>query len=133
MSDYPTFDELGKKKEIKKDKIYFSNVFSKIENSEKNKEYIKLQSNLNSLSRDVRLLQDFVNRNNFGKKKLGLKKGFRYKNLIAQSNMAIRRKQNGRHSTILGILSKYISTEIDSKNKYKSKNKNKKILSLLKN
>ena len=56
MSDYPTFDELGKKKEIKKDKIYFSNVFSKIENSEKNKEYIKLQSNLNSLSRDVRLL-----------------------------------------------------------------------------
>ena len=68
MSDYPTFDELGKKKEIKKDKIYFSNVFSKIENSEKNKEYIKLQSNLNSLSRDVRLLQDFVNRNNFGKK-----------------------------------------------------------------
>jgi len=132
MSDYPTFDELGKKKEIKKDKIYFSNVFSKIENPEKNKEYIKLQSNLNSLSRDVRLLQDFVNRNNFGKKKLGLKKGFRYKNLIAQSNMAIRRKQNGRHSTILGILSKYISTEIDSKNKYKSKNKNKKNIKLTK-
>ena len=51
---------------------------------------------------------------------------------IAQSNMAIRRKQNGRHSTLLGILSKYISTEIDSKNKYKSKNKNKKNIKLTK-
>ena len=133
MSEYPELEEMEKKKnENKKDKIYFSNCFSKVTKSEKNKEYTKLQSNLNSLSRDVRLLQDFVNRNNFGKKKLGLKKGFRYKNLIAQSNMAIRRKQNGRHSTILGILSKYISTEIDSKNKYKSKNKNKKNIKLTK-
>ena len=47
--------------------------------------------------------------------------------------MAIRRKQNGRHSTILGILSKYISTEIDSKNKYKSKNKEEKKYLLEKN
>ena len=126
MSDYPELEEMEKKKnENKNDKIYFSNCFSKVTKSEKNKEYTKLQSNLNSLSRDVRLLSDFVNRNNFGKKKLGQKKGFRYKNFVAQSNFAIKKKKDGRHSSILDIISNYINSQISYKKKSKPKTKSK--------
>ena len=51
-----------------KNQIKFSNVFSNLSKAEKNKQYINLQSNLNTLSKDVRLLIDYA-KSDFEKKK----------------------------------------------------------------
>ena len=110
--------------EYKKDKLYFSNAFSKFTKSEKNKEYQNLQSNLNSLSRDVRLLIDFVNKDKFSKNKG--KKGTQYRKLIAKGNFLLRKKQNGNNSSILNIINNYIKSQADKKkvtSEKKSRNK----------
>ena len=126
MSDNQTTDNSPLDDSYKKDKIYFSNVFSKVSKSEKNKQYQNLQNGLRSLSKDVRLLEDFANKDNFGKgKKLVKRKGYQYKNFIAKSNFLLRRKQ-GRHSTFLDIINNYIYGQAN-KDKSSSKKKGKKL------
>ena len=126
MSDNQTTDNSPMDDSYKKDKIYFSNVFSKVSKSEKNKQYQNLQNGLRSLSKDVRLLEDFANKDNFGKgKKLVKRKGYQYKNFIAKSNFLLRRKQ-GRHSTFLDIINNYIYGQAN-KDKSSSKKKGKKL------
>ena len=126
MSDNQTTDNSPMDDSYKKDKIYFSNVFSKVSKSEKNKQYQNLQNGLRSLSKDVRLLEDFANKDNFGKgKKLVKRKGYQYKNFIAKSNFLLRRKQ-GRHSTFLDIINNYIYGQAN-KDKSLSKKKGKKL------
>ena len=125
MSDYNTINFSNLQDEHKKDKIYFTNVFSKVTKSEKNKQYQKLQTNIFSLSRDVKLLEDFVNQDKYGKNKnIGSKKV--YKNFIAKSNFLLRKKKNERRSSILDIISNYINSQINKdKDSSKKKNKNK--------
>ena len=126
MSDNQTTDNSPMDDSYKKDKIYFSNVFSKVSKSEKNKQYQNLQNGLRALSKDVRLLEDFANKDNFGKgKKLVKRKGYQYKNFIAKSNFLLRRKQ-GRHSTFLDIINNYIYGQAN-KDKSSSKKKGKKL------
>jgi hypothetical protein len=53
----------------KDDKYFFSNVFSKIGNFEKNKRYIQLQNDLDLLKQNVRLMEEFTNKEKLGKRK----------------------------------------------------------------
>ena len=126
MTDYQTIDNSLNDESYKKDKIYFSNVFSRVSKSEKNKQYQNLQNGLRSLNKDVKLLEDFANKDNFGRgKKLVVRKGYQYKNFIAKSNFLLRRK-NGRKSTFLDIINNYIYAQAN-KNKNSSKKKGKKL------
>ena len=108
--------------ENKKDKIYFSNVFSKVNKSEKNKQYQNLQNNLISLSKDVRLLEDFVNKDKYGKNKK-YTSAMKYKKFVARSNFLLNKKNN-RLSSLLNVISNYIVTQ-NEKKKEESKKKNK--------
>ena len=125
MSDYKTINYSNSNDENKKDKIYFRNVFSKVTKSEKNKQYQKLQTNIFSLSRDVKLLEDFVNQDKYGRnKKLETKKA--YKNFIAKSNFVLQKKQNKNRISLLNIINNYINSQInkeDDSTKKKIKNK----------
>ena len=125
MSDYKTINYSNSNDENKKDKIYFRNVFSKVTKSEKNKQYQKLQTNIFSLSRDVKLLEDFVNQDKYGRnKKLETKKA--YKNFIAKSNFVLQKKQNKNRISLLNIINNYINSQInkeDDSPKKKIKNK----------
>ena len=125
MSDYNTINYSNSNDEHNKDKIYFTNVFSKVTKSEKNKQYQKLQTNIFSLSRDVKLLEDFVNQDKYGRnKKLETKKA--YKNFIAKSNFVLQKKQNKNRKSLLNIINNYINSQInkeDDSPKKKIKNK----------
>ncbi len=69
-SNEPNIDLTKDEHEEKnKKKIYFDNVFSKMEKSDKSKRYVKLVNDLNLLEKDVKLLEDYVNRDKYGKKK----------------------------------------------------------------
>ena len=78
MNDYPLTQNYNSKEQERKNKIYFTNVFSRVNKSEKDKQYQKLQNNLNLLNKDVKLLADYANRDNMSKKKR-----FRYGKLNA--------------------------------------------------
>ena len=125
MSDYKTINYSNSNDENKKDKIYFRNVFSKITKSQKNKQYQKLQTNIFSLSRDVKLLEDFVNQDKYGRnKKLESKKV--YKNFIDKTNFVLQKKQNKNRISLLNIINNYINSQInkeDDSSKKKIKNK----------
>ena len=84
-------------------KIYFSNVFSKVNKSEKNKQYQNLQNNLISLSKDVRLLEDFVNKDKYGKNKK-FSSAMKYKKFVGRSNFLLNKKNN-RLSSLLNVIS----------------------------
>jgi len=107
--------------ENKKDKIYFSNVFSKVNKSEKNKQYQNLQNNLISLSKDVRLLEDFVNKDKYGKNKK-FSSAMKYKKFVGRSNFLLNKKNN-RLSSLLNVISNYIISQ-NEKKKEESKKKN---------
>ena len=114
----------------KNDKVYFSNVFSKVGKSEKSKQYQNLQNSIYSLSRDVRLLEDYVNKDKYGKiKKFEPKKV--YKNLVARSNFLLRKKINTRNSNLINIIGKYINTQNNEGN-HSSKKKSKNIIKQIK-
>ena len=119
--------------EIKK-KIRFSNVFSKMKKGEKNKQYTNLQSNLNNLSRDVRLLVDFASKDSSGKvKDRNLTKGYQYKKFIDRSNFLLAKKKNKRFTSILNIINNYIDSHqkhLDQKAMKEAKYNKKKVKEL---
>ena len=91
-----------------KNQIKFSNVFSKMSKTEKNKQYINLQTNLNSLSKDVRLLIDFSKDKYEKMKSKSSNKDYQYKRFLARSNFLLRRNRNKKFTSILNILNNYI-------------------------
>ena len=111
-------------------KISSSNIFSKLSRTEKNKQYINLQSNLNTLSKDVRLLIDYA-KNDFEKKKnKSSNKDYQYKQFLARSNFLLQKNRNKRFTSILNILNNYINlnqAKLDALAKKKGKFKKNKI------
>lgn len=133
MNDYPLTQDLNNKEQERKNKIYFSNVFSRINKSEKDKQYQKLQNGLNLLSRDVKLLGDYANRDNIGKKKRfrygkanALSGGNQYKKFIGRFSVLLKRKMNARNSNTLVILTNNANS-INKNNNINSPNKNRNI------
>ena len=108
MEDNISNKKMGKEDD-EKNKNFFSNVFSNIPKPEKNKQYIILQSNINSLSNDVRLLHDYVNKDKFGKNKgNSSNKDNLYKKFVARSKFILDKNKGKRFTSILNILGNYI-------------------------
>ena len=117
-----------------KNQIKFSNVFSKMSKTEKNKQYINLQTNLNSLSKDVRLLIDFSKDKYEKMKSKSSNKDYQYKRFLARSNFLLRRNRNKKFTSILNILNNYIESHQNKleelarrRNKFKNNKKLNKI------
>jgi hypothetical protein len=113
-----------------KNQIKFSNVFSKMSKTEKNKQYINLQTNLNSLSKDVRLLIDFSKDKYEKMKSKSSNKDYQYKRFLARSNFLLQKNRNKRFTSILNILNNYINlnqAKLDALAKKKGKFKKNKI------
>ena len=114
-------------------KINSSDIFSKLSKIEKNKQYVNLQTNLNSLSKDVRLLIDY-SKSDFEKKKgKSSNKDYQYKKFLARSNFLLRGNRNKRFTSILNILNNYIDlnqAKLEALAKKKAKLKKYKINSL---
>ena len=90
-------------------KISSSDIFSKLSRTEKNKQYINLQSNLNTLSKDVRLLIDYAKSDFEKKKNKSSNKDYQYKQFLARSNFLLQKNRNKRFTSILNILNNYIN------------------------
>ena len=117
-----------------KNQIKFSNVFSKMSKTEKNKQYINLQTNLNSLSKDVRLLIDFSKDKYEKMKSKSSNKDYQYKRFLARSNFLLRKNRNKKFTSILNILNNYIESHQNQleelarrRNKFKNNKKLNKI------
>ena len=110
MNEFKTKKNFSMKDADIKKQIKFSNVFSKISKSEKNKQYINLQSNLNSLSKDVRLLIDFTKNKYEKMKSKSSNKDYQYKRFLARSNFLLRRNANKKFTSILNIINNYIES-----------------------
>jgi len=111
-------------------KISSSNIFSKLSRTEKNKQYINLQSNLNTLSKDVRLLIDYAKSDFEKKKNKSSNKDYQYKQFLARSNFLLQKNRNKRFTSILNILNNYINlnqAKLDALAKKKGKFKKNKI------
>ena len=111
-------------------KISSSNIFSKLSRTEKNKQYINLQSNLNTLSKDVRLLIDYAKSDLEKKKNKSSNKDYQYKQFLARSNFLLQKNRNKRFTSILNILNNYINlnqAKLDALAKKKGKFKKNKI------
>ena len=111
-------------------KINSSDIFSKLSKIEKNKQYVNLQINLNSLSKDVRLLIDYSKSDLEKKKGKSSNKDYQYKKFLARSNFLLRGNRNKRFTGILNILNKYIDlnqAKLDALAKKKAKLKKYKI------
>ena len=111
-------------------KISSSNIFSKLRRTEKNKQYINLQSNLNTLSKDVRLLIDYAKSDFEKKKNKSSNKDYQYKQFLARSNFLLQKNRNKRFTSILNILNNYINlnqAKLDALAKKKGKFKKNKI------
>ena len=127
MNLYKTRKNFSMKDVDIKKQIKFSNVFSKVSKSEKNKQYINLQSNLNSLSKDVRLLIDFTKNKYEKMKSKSSNKDYQYKRFLARSNFLLRRNANKKFTSILNIINNYIeSNQIKLEEIAKKKDKFKK-------
>ena len=112
------------------EKISSSNIFSKLSRTEKNKQYINLQSNLNTLSKDVRLLIDYAKSDFEKKKNKSSNKDYQYKQFLARSNFLLQKNRNKRFTSILNILNNYINlnqAKLDALAKKKGKFKKNKI------
>ena len=82
------------------------NLFSKLSKMEKNDQYVNLQTNINSLSKDVRLLIDYAEDNIRQKLK---NKDYQYFKFLKQSNFLLKRKnRNKKFTSILNIINNYI-------------------------
>ena len=124
MSAYQENNNSSFNNQHKNDKVYFTNVFSKVSKSEKNKQYQSLQNKIYSLTREVKLLEDYVDRDKYGKiKKYEAKKV--YKSLIDKSNYLLHKKIKSRNSNLINVINSYIHTQFQEDNHtYKEKSKN---------
>ena len=124
MSAYQENNDSSFNNQHKNDKVYFTNVFSKVSKSEKNKQYQSLQNKIYSLTREVKLLEDYVDRDKYGKiKKYEAKKV--YKSLIDKSNYLLHKKIKSRNSNLINVINSYIRTQFqEDKHTYKEKRKN---------
>ena len=132
MNDYSLTQDLNKKEQERKSEIYFTNVFSRVNKSEKDKQYQKLQNNLNILSKDVKLLADYANKDNIGKKKrfrYGKTNvssgGNQYKKFIGRFSVLLKKKMNVRNSNPLTIITNNSNSIINKNNNSNSSNKHK--------
>ena len=110
MYEYKAKKNFSMKDADIKNQIKFSNVFSKMSKSEKNKQYIDLQTNLNSLSKDVRTLIDFTKNKYEKMKSKSSNKDYQYKRFLARSNFLLRRNRNKKFTSILNIINNYIES-----------------------
>jgi len=110
MYDYKANKIFCIKKAHIKNQIKFSNVFSNLSKAEKNKQYIILQTKINSLSKDVRLLKDFSKDKYEKMKSKSSNKDYQYKRFIAKSNFLLGRNRNKKFTSILNILNNYIES-----------------------
>ena len=131
MYEYKSKKNFSMKDADIKNQIKFSNVFSKMSKSEKNKQYINLQTNLNSLSKDVRTLIDFAKNKYEKMKSKSSNKDYQYKRFLARSNFLLRRNRNKKFTSILNIINNYIESnqnKLDEMAKKRAKfKKNKKL------
>ena len=132
MNDYPLTQNYNNKEQERKNKIYFTNVFSRVNKSEKDKQYQKLQNNLNLLNKDVKLLADYANRDNMSKKKRfrygklnAMPGGNQYKRFVGRFSILLRKKMNARYSNPLNIINNNNDKSNNNINKSNSSNKQK--------
>ena len=110
MYDYKANKNFGMKEAHIKNPVRLSNVFLKLSKTEKNKQYINLQTNLNSLSKDVRLLIDFSKNKCEKMKSKSSNKDYQCKRFLARSNFLLSRNRNKKFTSILNILNNYIES-----------------------
>jgi hypothetical protein len=130
MNDIQSIQNQSNKDQDNKKKIYFSNVFSKVAKSEKDKLYTKLQNNLNGLAKDVKLLEEYDNKDNLGKKKkfrYGRLGGHEnaYKRFIRNSALFRKKMKNANQINLLGNII-YLNNNKSSNSKKKKSSKSKK-------
>ena len=110
MNDLKLDKNLDIKEQDNNSKKYFSNVFSKMNKSERDKKYQILQKNLYLLSKDLKLLKDYANKDNFGSKKKSrygryfVKNENRFKMLRNGNNALLYKKMKLRYSLPLNII-----------------------------
>ena len=131
MSDFESKKDFGMKDtNINITKKINPKLFSKLSKMEKNNQYVDLQTNINSLSKDVRLLIDYAENNI--RKKLS-NKDYQYFKLLKRSNFLLHRNKKKKFASILNILNNYIDLnqakleEIAKKREKYKKNKSKKL------
>jgi len=96
MTDFSENKNLDIKCQDNNKKKYFSNVFSKMDKLERDKKYQILQKNLYLLSKDIKLLEDYANKDKFGNKKKS-----RCGRMRAFKNENPNQKFRGRNSILL--------------------------------
>ena len=96
MNDFSENQNVDIKKQDNNKKKYFSNVFSNMDKIERDKKYQILQKNLYLLSKDIKLLEEYANKDNFGSKKKN-----RYGRIRAFKNENQYQRFRGRNSILL--------------------------------
>ena len=129
MNDLSLDQNLDIKEQDNNSKKYFSNVFSKMNKSERDKKYQILQKNLYLLSKDLKLLKDYANKDNFGSKKKSrygryfVKNENRFKMLRNGNNALLYKKMKMRYSLPLNIINTNLNQNDNSiNNSFNKKN-----------
>ena len=111
-----------------KKKFQFSNVFSNMSELEKDKIYKNIQTDLNSVSNDVKLLEIYANKDIYGRKKKFtinkinvLNNANQNKRINTRNNSLLRKKKY----FIFTKLQNLINSNLNSKDNINRSNKNK--------
>ena len=126
MHEYKLNPKINNKDSNMKQKIHLSNVFSNISGFEKGKIYKSLQTGLNLLTKDVKLLEIYANKDIYGRKKK-----FTINKINISNNTNQNKRFNSRNNTLIrkkkySILSNppnLINSNLDSKNNINNSNK----------
>ncbi len=127
---------LNNKNSNMKKKIQFSNVFSNMSELEKNKIYKNIQTDLNSVSNDVKLLEIFANKDAYGrKKKFAINKinvlnnANQNKRINTRNNSLLRKKKYFIFTKLENLINSNLNTKdnINKSNKNKNNSNTKKI------
>lgn len=128
MNHFLSDQNLNMNEEARNKIIHFSNVFSTVKKPEKSNQYQKLRANLNLLSKDVKLLGDYINKNNSEKNKRfdkSLNRIIQYKKFVARSSFLMRKKKNAGKANVLNVIIDYINSKNTNSAKKKTKTKRK--------
>ena len=129
---YLIINESEAKQNSKSKKIYFSNVFSKVEKSDRNKGYYKLKRDLSLLEKDVKLLEDYANKDKSFYSHIE-ESDYNNNSLFTAFKMQAAYKCNDIKILTERLLNKYIERFEDIANKDKKKKCKARIMTLLNN
>ena len=127
---------LNNKNSNMKKKFQFSNVFSNMSELEKDKIYKNIQTDLNSVSNDVKLLEIYANKDIYGrKKKFAINKinvlnnANQNKRINTRNNSLLRKKKYFIFTKLENLINSNLNTKdnINKSNKNKNNSNNKKI------